>query len=50
MNTIKKPDVVRTSNKKGYTKITFQPDYNRFKLTGLTDDIINIMKPIADSK
>ena len=44
MNTIKKPDVGRTSNKKGYTKITFQPDYNRFKLTGLTDDIINIMK------
>ena len=35
---------ITDSTKKGITKITYTPDYKRFGLTGLTDDIISLMK------
>jgi DNA topoisomerase-2 len=45
MYTIEKPKIkkLKSKNVKPYTKITFKPDYKRFNLEGLTDDIISLM-------
>ena len=42
-------DKIKISNYKSkpYTKITYTPDYKRFKSKGLTDDMIKIMKKRA---
>ena len=42
-------DKLKISNYKSkpYTKITYTPDYKRFKSSGLTDDMIKIMKKRA---
>ena len=37
-----KPKVTKNSGK-GYVKVIFKPDYERFGLTGLTDDILKLM-------
>ena len=44
MSIIGKPSVSSNYNKKGYTKITFKPDLERFGITKLTDDMVNLMK------
>lgn len=38
MNTIS-PPIIKTSSQKPYTRITWYPDYDRFKMTGLTPDV-----------
>jgi len=44
-----KPKIKKT-NTKSYTKIKFKPDYSRFKLKGITDDINSILvKRVYDS-
>ena len=43
LTTICKPNV-RKSNSKPYTKVTWLPDYERFGITGLSDDMFNIFK------
>ena len=44
MSIIGKPIVSSNYNKKGYTTISFKPDLERFGITKLTDDMINLMK------
>lgn len=44
MSIIGKPSVTSNYNKKGYTKITFKPDLERFGINKLSDDMINLMK------
>ena len=43
LNTICKPNV-RKSKSKPYTKVTWLPDYERFGITSLSDDMFNIFK------
>jgi DNA topoisomerase-2 len=43
MNTISRPKITNNSGK-SYTKITFIPDYERFQMDGLDDDIISLLK------
>ena len=38
------PPVVKASSKVPYTRITFTPDYGRFGLTGITDDIFQLFR------
>lgn len=42
--TIKEVPEIKTCAKKSYTKISFLPDYEKFGLTGMTDDIYNLFK------
>ena len=42
--TIKETPEIKSCQKKSYTKITFLPDYEKFGLTGMTDDIYNLFK------
>lgn len=42
LDEICKPKITKCSSKP-YTKITFKPDYKRFGLSGLTDDIKNVL-------
>ena len=39
--------IVKASKKKSFVKISFIPDYERFGMTGLTEDIISILKTRA---
>lgn len=39
-----KPEITDAKTTKPYTKITFIPDYARFKLDGLTDDIVGLFR------
>ena len=39
----KKPSIRKCKNKP-YTQVTFKPDYMRFGLDGLTDDMYNLLK------
>lgn len=39
----KSDPIVKKSTKKGYTKVSFKPDYKRFKLKKLTKDIISLL-------
>ena len=43
LNTICKPKV-RKSKSKPYTKVTWLPDYERFGITSLSDDMFNLFK------
>jgi DNA topoisomerase II len=43
MYDVKEPEI-KKCDKKSYTKITFYPDLQRFKLKSLSDDIVGIMK------
>lgn len=43
LNTICKPKISK-STAKPYTKVTWKPDYARFGLEGLTDDMFNLFK------
>jgi DNA topoisomerase-2 len=43
LDEICKPSVTKCKNKP-YTKITFKPDYERLGITGLTDDVIALLK------
>ena len=40
--TIKEEPIITKYKEEPYTKITFLPDYNRFGVEGLTDDLNNI--------
>uniref|UniRef100_A0A6C0CGS4 DNA topoisomerase (ATP-hydrolyzing) n=1 Tax=viral metagenome TaxID=1070528 RepID=A0A6C0CGS4_9ZZZZ len=42
--TIKEIPEIKACQKKSYTKITFLPDYEKFGLSGMTDDIYNLFK------
>ena len=42
--TIKEEPEIKSCAKKSYTKITFLPDYEKFGLSGMTDDIYNLFK------
>ena len=44
MYDIHKPDVKSGTNKSSYTKITFTPDYKRFDVDGLSDDMVALFK------
>ncbi|MEM0354173.1 MAG: DNA gyrase subunit A [Thermoplasmata archaeon] len=44
MYTVDDPIIVSGKGKKPYTKVSFIPDYKRFDLDGLTDDIIALFK------
>ncbi len=44
MNTIEKPTITSSKNKQGYVKITFIPDYERFGIEDLSDDMIALFK------
>jgi DNA topoisomerase-2 len=39
-----KPPVIKKCTKKPYTKITFKPDYARLGITGLSPDMLNLLK------
>ena len=43
LSVIKKPTITTCKNKP-YTQVTFKPDYSRFGLDGLTDDMYNLLK------
>ena len=43
LNTIKKPSI-RKCGSKPYTKVSFLPDYQRFGIDKLTDDMFNLLK------
>ena len=44
------PTVRSSRGKKGYTHVTWTPDFKRFKLKGYTDDIINLyMRYVCDA-
>ena len=46
---IGKPKIKKTSSKKPYTKLSFLPDYKRFGIDNLTDDMYNLfVKRIYD--
>lgn len=40
----KQKPIIKTSKKKGFTTVTFIPDFKKFGINGLTDDIISLMK------
>jgi DNA topoisomerase-2 len=43
LNTICPPTITKCKSKP-YTKITFRPDYSRLGITGLTEDMLNLLK------
>jgi DNA topoisomerase-2 len=42
--TVKEPPEIKSCAKKSYTKITFKPDYEKFGLSNMTDDIYKLFK------
>lgn len=44
MSIIKKPSVTKSTVKKTYTTVSFLPDYGRFGLTKLSDDMYEVMR------
>lgn len=38
------PKITKTKSSKPYTKVVFKPDYARFGLPGLTEDMLNLLK------
>ena len=44
MSNPSKPKITKYSKANGYTCITFTPDYERFNLTGITDDIFALFQ------
>ena len=47
MNDKEKPKIT-TCKKKPYTKVTFVPDFERFNISELSDDIIALLKRVYD--
>jgi len=47
MRETSEPLVKESKLKKGYTKVSFVPDYERFKLDGISDDLIALFKAYA---
>ena len=45
-NNMRDKEKPKIKNKNIYTKITFLPDYKRFGIEGITDDIYNVLKKI----
>lgn len=49
MYDIEKPIITDTDEKRGYAKFTFKPDFEKFGMTCLSDDLINLLyKKIID--
>jgi len=44
LDTICPPKITKASKSKPYTKITFKPDYQRLGITGLTPDLVSLLK------
>lgn len=44
LDTICQPKITKASKAKPYTKITFKPDYHRLGISGLTPDLIALLK------
>ena len=44
LENIDKPKITKASKSKPYTKVCFKPDYKRLGLSGLTNDIIQLLK------
>jgi len=44
LDTICEPKITKASKTKPYTKITFKPDYERLGISGLTPDLIALLK------
>jgi DNA topoisomerase-2 len=44
LDTICEPKITKATKTKPYTKITFKPDYQRLGLSGLSPDIISLLK------
>ena len=44
LDIIEKPKITKASNAKPFVKISFLPDYERFGMTGITDDMFNLFK------
>ena len=44
LDIIGEPKITKSSGTKPYTKVTFRPDYTRLGLTGLTPDLLSVLK------
>ena len=44
LDEICEPKITKIKSNKPYTKITFKPDYSRFGIDGLTEDVINLFR------
>ena len=44
LNVIEPPKITKCSSTKPYTKVTFKPDYARFGIQGITNDMMNLLK------
>ena len=44
LNEIGTPKISKCTTSKPYTKVTFKPDYTRFGVPGITDDMLNLLK------
>jgi DNA topoisomerase-2 len=44
MKNVEQPVIGSTKEKRGYTKVTYIPDFSRFELDSYTDDIISLYK------
>jgi DNA topoisomerase-2 len=42
MKTVKEPEVSQTQENKGYTEVSWIPDFKQFKMTGYTQDIVDL--------
>ena len=47
MKKTKGPKITKNTSKKGYTEVTWFPDFHRFGLEGYTDHILNVMKRVV---
>lgn len=47
MYTVGEPKITKAPGKKAFTKISFIPDFERFGLTGITDDMFALLKKRA---
>lgn len=44
LNVIEPPKITKCTTSKPYTKVTFKPDYTRFGINGITEDMMNLLK------
>ena len=44
LDIIEKPKITKCTKTKPYTKITFKPDYQRLGITGLTPELLSLLK------
>jgi len=47
MGSVNKPKITNYSKTSGYTLVEFLPDYTRFDMNGLTDDIVSLLQRYA---